>query len=552
MNKRKSIIFHLFLLLVALSCILFLSACNADGTQTGDSDNLEENAGTNEIGMKFDVSAEYKTDILEMPLPMTYEAAVCFPAGYTERGGVIFGNYVDSNSACVNFEVYKYGIPRVYIIDNNGKCYNIVFNQIDVCNGKPTHIAISGDINTGKWKCYIDGKLAQTIDEAVPKTFNLISDFAFGGDKRGGNSQYFKGELYSLRLYSDIRMPEEIALDATRDENDEDNLITAYDVSASDEWKTEGINAIGDQKFNLSLITNWIKEIPEPEDYAYSFAVIGDIQTLNYSYPEKLLDMFEWIRDNKEEKKIAFSVGLGDVTEKNSQREYLNAIEAYDKIDGTVPFSIIRGNHDRSGYSSEIYDTYITQEKYSDEITGSYDSSMLNTYRILKVGEVDYLFMNLDYLLADEVIAWANDVIAEHPECHVIVSTHIYMSNTGSYYKLDGNSGIGKKYGAKNNGEVLWDKLLSRHENIVMLICGHNPTDDIYYRQREGINGNKVTEILIDPQSTDKNYTGTGLVAMFYFSKDGKHLDVQYYSTAKDAFFKTNNQFSLDLDTPNK
>jgi hypothetical protein len=156
--------------------------------------------------------------------------------------------------------------------------------------------------------------------------------------------------------------------------------------------------------------------------------------------------------------------------------------------------------------------------------------------------------MNLDFLLTDEAINWANEIITAHPSCQVIVSTHIYMSQTGSFYKLDGSSGIRTKYYVENNGEGLWDKLISRHSNIVMLLCGHNPTDDIFYRQRKGVNGNTVTEILIDPQTTDKNYGGTGLVAMFYFSEEGKHLDVQYYSTAKDAFFKENNQFSLELD----
>ena len=115
---------------------------------------------------------------------------------------------------------------------------------------------------------------------------------------------------------------------------------------------------------------------------------------------------------------------------------------------------------------------------------------------------------------------------------------------------MDGTSGIGTKYGCQNNGQDLWDKLLSKHKNIVMLLCGHSPTDNIYYRQKEGIHGNKVTEILIDPQTTDKTYDGTGLVAMFYFSEDGKQLEVQYYSTAKDAYFKTNNQFTLTLDVP--
>ena len=81
-----------------------------------------------------------------------------------------------------------------------------------------------------------------------------------------------------------------------------------------------------------------------------------------------------------------------------------------------------------------------------------------------------------------------------------------------------------------------------------MLLTGHNPTDDILCRKRYGKHGNTVTEILVDPQTTDKDRGGTGLVAMLYFSEDGKQLDVRYYSTAKNAYFKRNNQFSRSID----
>ena len=179
MNKRKDIIFCLLFVLVTLSFAMLLSACTTDSTEEGTEDG---NGGTiDDKGMRFDGLAEYKTDILQMPVPMTYEATVCFPEDYTDRGGVIFGNYVDSKTTCVNFEIHEEGAPRVYIIDNNGNRYNILFSEINVCSGKPTHIAISGDFNTGEWKCYIDGELEQTIIDLVPRAFSLESDFAFGG-----------------------------------------------------------------------------------------------------------------------------------------------------------------------------------------------------------------------------------------------------------------------------------------------------------------------------------------------------------------------------------
>lgn len=40
-----------------------------------------------------------------------------------------------------------------------------------------------------------------------------------------------------------------------------------------------------------------------------------------------------------------------------------------------------------------------------------------------------------------------------------------------------------------------------------------------------------------------------GMVAMLYFSADGKTMQVEYYSTAKEKYFISDNQFTLTLDT---
>ena len=297
--------------------------------------------------------------------------------------------------------------------------------------------------------------------------------------------------------------------------------------------------------------SNWITNMAPPEDFEYSIALIGDIQNLTDDYPEKLAVLFEWLRDNTDDLKIKFAVGLGDLTNHNTSAEYLGVIDAYSKIQGVLPFSIIRGNHDQTSKSSANYDAYITQERYGSEITGSFDDTMLNTYRIIEINRVKYMFMNLDFLLKNEVLAWADQIIGQNPDCRVIVSTHIYMKHTtGAHYPLEGDNTIQTKYGCENNADGLWDKVLKKHENVVMMVCGHNPTDNIFCRQRKGDNGNTVTEMLVDPQQTDLDYGGTGLVAMMYFTNGGKNVELQYYSTVKDAYFKTNNQFNITLDFP--
>lgn len=507
-------------------------------------------------GLTFEPIYYYDTAAQTFPLPSAYEAVICLPQHLRERGGVVIGNYSGEEKPLFGLEIFTNGNPRLFINapsnDTALANYDIRFTEVNVATGEPVHLAITMDYAAKAWMCYVDGKLEQTINQPAPKPFEMTEKIRLGGDFRSGNSQYFKGTIQKVALYSNVRTDQQIADDAFTAEIATDSLICGYDLSANIPSDCpEIISSVSGAAFDLVRASDWLEEAPEPKDYAYSFAVLGDIQTITNYYPDQLTTLYGWIRDNAESKKIKYVVGLGDITDKNLDSEYRLVKNAYDLIDGVVPFSIIRGNHDSASatlFPSAMYDTHITQEKYGDEITGAYDKTMLNTYRILQVGQVKYLFMNLDYLLKDEVLTWANEIISQNADCQVIVTTHIYIRGSHSYSELDTDSGT--LYGSENNGEDLWYKLLSKHENIVMVLSGHHPTDDILYRQTTGENGNKVTEILIDPQDTDKAFGGTGMVAMFYFSEDGKQLEVQYYSTVKDAYFKDTNQFSLTLDVP--
>lgn len=94
----------------------------------------------------------------------------------------------------------------------------------------------------------------------------------------------------------------------------------------------------------------------------------------------------------------------------------------------------------------------------------------------------------------------------------------------------------------------MWDKLIKKHENIVLVLSGHDPCDYVVAAQDKGVNGNVVTQLLVDPQGVDKAQGGVGMVTMLYFSADGKTVQVETYSTDKKAYFLEENQFTLTLD----
>lgn len=540
MKKQK------FLLLIAFAVIITVTASLL----------LTGSAAAPTNGSTFEAGCYYETPTRNIQLPSTYEATVYFPSTQTGKGGVIFGSYNGEKKEFFNFEIAENGAPRlnISIKDADFTNFDVTFTDVNVFNDKVTHVAVTIDEKAGTWKCYVDGQLKQTVTKTVPAAFPIVFKFRLGGDMTIQNENYFKGIIQKFALYKDVRTDSEIASDATATKFDEDNAICLHDLTTlTTDKKSEKIKSLVAGGIDFTYNEIWLNNVTPPENYAYSFAALGDIQTLTTYYPDKLPTLFEWLKNNAESHKIKFCIGLGDITDTNDPKEYQLVNDVYAKIRGVVPYSIIRGNHDRQGIGPDAaanYNAAITQAIHGSEITGAYDNTMLNTYRILQVEDVKYMFMNLDILMENEVLAWANKIISENKDCRVIVSTHIYMNYKGAYYALEGSSGIGTKYGVQNASQAVWEKLISQHENIIMSMCGHNPTDLVFKRTKVGVHGNIVTEVLVDPQQIDHDYKGAGLIAMFYFSADGRHVDVRYYSPGRDQYFLKTNQTSFDLHLP--
>jgi len=520
MTKTK--ITALFLaLIMALGCFGILSV------------SAEENEGST-----FTRDDIFLTKSAFSKLPSTYEATVKFPKGTTAstRGGVIFGDFKNMTTACVSFEIHKNGNPRLYFIDANQTAHSYIFDKVNVYTGEWVNIAIVKDSSAKTVTCYINGEAKQTINQASPATLTLNSEMCIGGDHRAENEQFFKGSIKNVTVYSDIRTPDEIKADASGS-YDQDNLIGSYDITANAKTIKDK-NGKGPDFFSRNP---WIEKEPVT-DYAFSFAVVGDTQTLAYYYQTQFAQLYNWIVNNIESKKIEYVIGLGDITDKDTKAEWTLAKNLIKKLSGKVPFSLVRGNHD----SVDMMNRFFPYSEYGSTVSGSYDNTMLNTYHKFTVGDIKYMLVNLDMGPNNDVLEWANKIVAENPDHNVIVTTHVYLYHDGT--TLDENDNApATKCGGYNDGDDIWNKFVKKHKNIVLVLSGHDPYDKIVTKQSKGENGNLVTQMLIDPQHTDKTYGGAGLVAMLYFSEDGSHIDVEYISTVNNAYFLEENQFGIDI-----
>jgi predicted phosphodiesterase len=321
----------------------------------------------------------------------TFAAIVNFPTTMnpSTRGGIIFGNFGQSNPV-VNFEVHANGSPRLFITDASGNVTDLNFRQVNLYNGKDTHVAIVRDAKNAKAYCYIDGELKQTLSCGYTADIKLASPLMFGGDVRSANEQYFKGSLISAAIYSTARSAGTIKSDYESDIPYDYDMVCGYRASALEN------NVIPDRSANgydLRLEQTWFTEKEPVTDYAYSFAIVGDTQIVAKHHPDKFHKIYDYIVDNIENKKIKFVMGLGDITDGDSNAEWNVATENIFKLDGKVGYSVVRGNHD----SKTKFNAAFPTSKYENIIGGSFDGTMLNTWQELIVGDVKYLIFTFDY-----------------------------------------------------------------------------------------------------------------------------------------------------------
>ena len=610
--KKSRVIIAIILLICVLATVTFV-AMAADGETGHGGLSIRGEVEKNVYHGKDSPYAmdSYRMDKNLSVIPVTVEAWVYIPESAASSDlGTLYGNFWSKNNygtASLNYEILAGGVPRIYWSDSIESIYDIKFEASALPVNEWAHLTLVYDGESGIVACYVNGKLTEekySYPEMDPDVLTLPMNV--GGDNRAMNPNYFKGEIGDITVYADVRSATEIAADCARgmdaDKADFSDAICYYNIGADSIGKniTDGTGNGNDMIYAKTWLTEEeMVEIRKSYGFtpAYSFAVIGDTQTTTDYYPEKLPTLYKWIADNADDRNIVFSIGLGDITNDNGRDDkyskgndglyyvdasgqYIQWDVAYDAItllDGKVPYSLIRGNHDvyadyndsskrLEGFNTRFENSaFFTSQftaangggRYGDgqydnvndvtDLLTKYPNSYANTFQTITVGKNSYLFVNLDWKMTDSIIEWANNVIAAHPDHRVVISTHAYLNGDATTH----DSGDPTPNGSYN-GEELWQSLVSRHENVEFVLSGHISNDRIIYNQVKGKNGNTVTEMLIDPQGYDAQLGGCSMVAMFLFDESGEKLAVEWYSTVKDRYFKTTDAYVIDLSDDNE
>ena len=527
---------YICLFLALLICASLVACGGGDSTaaQTSAPAEVREHSG-----VSFSGDPVWRTRKAVLQVPNTVEMWLCLPEGKAGRADVLLSTFGNEYDFCsmpyMDLRVDAAGYPVLTWVIDDELSFNWSFKDVQLRNGEWTHLAIVRDEEAGRIYCYVNGELADECKERYSTDVLPSCAYCVGGDHTMKNENYCSGQIESVAVYSVARTQEQIQSDMA--EPAKENMIFAWDMKGAD-----GIT-LADQSgngFELVKSTRWFAEKEPVTDYAFSFMVVPDTQIVAVSEPEKMDVIYDYIVENVQEKNVQFVMGMGDITNDDTYEEWTAAKAAIFQMDGVVPYSVVRGNtvHD----SPANFKGAFPIEKYQP--AGSFQGDMLNCYHLFEVGDLKYMVLVLDCSPTDEMIAWASDVVAQHPDRNVILTTHVYLNKDGTTM-----SPTDYAPGTPNTGDDIWEDLVRKHENIVLVLCGHDSSAQLVVSTQQGDHGNTVTQMLLDGQGVEDSQEGNcGFVATLYFSEDGRNVTVEYYSTLRKQYFLTENQFSFTID----
>ena len=298
---------------------------------------------------------------------------------------------------------------------------------------------------------------------------------------------------------------------------------------------------------------------------SFKMALLPDTQNYSASHPEIFHAQTQWIADHQ--KDISFVLQLGDITNNNSEKQWEVAAAAMSRLDGKVPYVMVAGNHDlgergrTTTRDSHLFNHYFPYEKYSQSkhFGGAFEvGKMENVWYTFRAGRTDWLVFSLEFGPRNKVLKWAEEVIRDHPDKNVIITTHAYLYSDDTRMQKGHRWLPEKDYGAgrnatgdetANNGEQMWQKLISKYPNIVFVFSGHVLNDGTGLLVSEGIHGNKVCQILSNYQSGvigSKN-GGDGFLRIVQVDTAKGTISVKSYSPYTDTYkTEPDQQFTVE------
>lgn len=271
----------------------------------------------------------------------------------------------------------------------------------------------------------------------------------------------------------------------------------------------------------------------------FTVIVVPDTQEYSRGRSDIFMNQTRWIKENVDTLNIKFVLQVGDLVDSGKSISQWNvANRSMSVLDGTVPYLVVMGDHDYDSdpiYApnlrhSTMYNTYFNYDRFNKYswFGGHYpESGSENMYGFFSSPgkNKDFVVIGMSYCPTDDVLYWADNIINNNADKKVIIFTHVYLDSKGLRIASSSVNSCGTSGVLGNEGEDIWNKLVSKYSNIVLVISG----DQFGIGVRvDYVGDSPVNQVLENFQSVTNG--GNGYLSIYTFIPEENKIELRTYS----------------------
>ena len=295
----------------------------------------------------------------------------------------------------------------------------------------------------------------------------------------------------------------------------------------------------------------------KPADVRPDFTLVAIPATRHYSASAMNAPTFtaqtNWIVNNVDPLDIKFVSHLGDIVDNQLlEVQWQRADASMAVLDvAKVPYGLSPGDRDQNAAGlAAFFDKYFPLSRFiGNEWFGGYlgaePTDFLNrlnkdNYEFFSAGGMDFLVIHIEHDWPGYAVTWADRIIKRHPNRRVILSTHLFLNETGNRPTTAPFRGANG-----TSAETVWRNLVRPNCNVFMVISGHYPGES----RRTDLNacGQPVHQVMTDYQG--RAHGGNGWLRYYVFQPSRNTVAAFTYSPTLNQFEEdADSRFALDYE----
>lgn len=286
--------------------------------------------------------------------------------------------------------------------------------------------------------------------------------------------------------------------------------------------------------------------VDRPNAPHFTVVVLPDTQHYSRCHPETFEAQTRWIAAERGAENIEFVIHEGDHVTEPEHEQFERADRAMGILDENgVPYLVAIGNHDYDEVAkrrASTFEEYFPESRFAGRPWwgGSYDGTAYNAYACFEALGDEYLVLTLELFPRDEVVEWAADLLESHAHRQTLLVTHGYLYSDGTPIDVDDRWDPTTYDLTGHNGDELWERFVSRQENVRVVLCGHVLCEDGARLTNPDSIGNPVHQLLANYQSIEGG--GQGYLRLLRFFPSVDAITVETYSPLLDEYHEDENQ----------